>query len=148
MTDAIEFNKVLKEWSERFISRSMRNYMHFVKASGLSLSHFGILMHLYYRGPNDISEMGEHLDITVPAASQLIKRLVDEQLVDRTESPQDRRVRQLTLTAKGRALVEKAIEARNQWMERLHITLSEKQLETISASLKELITAEHNLDRQ
>lgn len=148
MTDAIEFNKVLKEWSERFISRSMRDYMHFVKASGLSLSHFSILMHLYYRGANDISEMGEHLDITVPAASQLIKRLVDEQLVDRAESSQDRRVRQLTLTAKGRALIEKTIEARNHWIERLHLTLSKQQLEAISASLKELITAEHNLDRQ
>lgn len=146
MTDAIEFNKVLVEWSERFISRSMRNYMHFVKASGLSLSHFGILMHLYYRGPNDISEMGGHLDITVAAASQLIKRLVDEQLVDRVESPQDRRVRQLTLTAKGRALIEKAIEARNQWMESLHATLSEKQMAAISESLRDLVTAEQDLD--
>ena len=98
MTDVIEFNKVLKEWSERFISRSMRNYMRFVKASGLSLSHFSILMHLYYRGPNDISE--------------------------------------------------KAIEFRNQWIESLHVTLSEKQLETISASLRDLVTAEHDLDRQ
>ena len=148
MTDVIEFNKVLKEWSERFISRSMRNYMRFVKASGLSLSHFSILMHLYYRGPNDISEMGGHLDITMPAASQLINRLVDEQLVDRAESPQDRRVRQLTLTAKGRTLIEKAIEFRNQWIESLHVTLSEKQLETISASLRDLVTAEHDLDRQ
>jgi len=148
MTDVIEFNKVLKEWSERFISRSMRNYMRFVKASGLSLSHFSILMHLYYRGPNDISEMGGHLDISVAAASQLINRLVDEQLVDRAESPQDRRVRQLTLTAKGRTLIEKAIEFRNQWIESLHVTLSEKQLETISASLRDLVTAEHNLDSQ
>jgi DNA-binding MarR family transcriptional regulator len=92
--------------------------------------------------------MGEHLDITMPAASQLIKRLVDEQLVDRAESPQDRRVRQLTLTAKGRTLIEKAIEFRNQWIESLHVTLSEKQLETISASLRDLVTAEHDLDRQ
>lgn len=148
MTDAIEFNKVLKEWSERFISRSMRNYMRFVKASGLSLSHFSILMHLYYRGPNDISEMGGHLDISVAAASQLINRLVDKQLVDRAESPQDRRVRQLTLTAKGRTLIEKAIEFRNQWIERLPLTLSEKQMDVISESLKDLITAEHNLDSQ
>ncbi|GJQ37536.1 MAG: MarR family transcriptional regulator [Anaerolineaceae bacterium] len=148
MTDAIEFNKVLMEWSERFISRSMRNYMHFVKASGLSLSHFGILMHLYYRGANDISEMGEHLDITVAAASQLINRLVEEQLVDRAESPKDRRVRQLTLTAKGRALIEKAIEVRNQWIERLPLALSEKQLKTISVSLRDLITAERSLDNQ
>lgn len=146
MTDAIEFNKVLMEWSERFISRSMRNYMHFVKASGLSLSHFGILMHLYYRGPNDISEMGEHLDISVAAASQLINKLVDEQLVDRAESPQDRRVRQLTLTAKGRALIEKAIESRNQWIEALPLKLSEQQLDVISESLRDLITAEQDLD--
>lgn len=148
MTDAMEFNKVLMEWSERFISRSMRNYMHFVKASGLSLSHFSILMHLYYRGPNDISEMGMHLDITVAAASQLIKRLVDERLVDRAESPQDRRVRQLTLTAKGRTLIEKAVESRNRWMERLPMILSEKQRKTISASLRDLLTAERSLDNQ
>ena len=105
-------------------------------------------MHLYYRGPNDISKMGSHLDISVAAASQLINRLVDEQLVDRAESPQDRRVRQLTLTAKRRTLIEKAIEFRNQWIERLPLTLSEKQMDVISESLKDLITAEHNLDSQ
>jgi len=48
----------------------------------------------------------------VEAAGQMVERLVQQGFLERTEDPYDRRTKQLTLTAKGRALAQKSIEAR------------------------------------
>jgi MarR family transcriptional regulator for hemolysin len=66
-------------------------------------------------------------------------------LVGRAEKPEDRRVKQLTLTAQGRALVEKGIEARSRWMEELTDVLTEAQRAEISSALEQLIAAARKL---
>ncbi len=146
MSPSLQLNTVLREWAEFFIGRSMRDFMRFVKASGLSMPQFSVLMRLYYQGACGVSDIGAHLDVTNAAASQMIDRLVQAGLIHRAEFPTDRRVRQLTLTPKGRALAEKAIRARNRWTEGLSTVLTHEQQATIAAALKDLIEAARKLD--
>ena len=83
---------ILKEWSEVFMRRSMRDFKRFIDESGLSPSQLSTLMHLYYSDDCGVSGLSKHLGITKPAVSQLIERLVKMELLERTENPRDRRI--------------------------------------------------------
>jgi DNA-binding MarR family transcriptional regulator len=55
-----------------------------------------------------LSPLAEHLGMALPATSNLVERLVQAGLVERTTNPDERRRIQLTLTAMGAEHVERA----------------------------------------
>ena len=134
------FTEVIREWSEVFMQRSMRDFRKFMDETGLSFSQINILMRLLHGGSIGVSEIGEQLGVTNAAASQAVDRLVSLDLIERTEDPADRRAKRLALTRKGRALIEKGIEARSQWVEGLTDALTPEQQSMIIAALT-LLTA-------
>ncbi len=146
MSSAKQFNTVLREWAEIFMTRSMREWARFVKSSGLSMPQFSTLMRLYYHGGCGISEISAHLDVTAPAASQMVDRLVQMGLLERDEDPNDRRAKQVTLSAKGRGLIEKGIEARNRWSEELATKLTAEQRGIVVEALAHLSEAANKLE--
>ena len=79
------------------------------------------------------------------AASQMVERLVQGGLVGRTENPDDRRVRQITITTRGRALVDKGMHERYRWVDDLIGFLSPDQRAVVLKSLPVLIEAEKKL---
>ena len=134
MSTTKELTEIIREWSEVFMRRSGRDFKRFMDETGLSFSHLNVLMRLYHGGNSGVSEIGEQMGVTSAAASQAIDRLVLQGLIQRTEDPIDRRAKQLTLTPKGRTLIERGIEARSQWVEGLTEALTpEQQSMTISA---------------
>ena len=133
------FVDTLKEWIEISMHRSMRNFIQYARKNGLSMSHLGALFHLHRMGRCGVTELGEHLDVTSAAASQMLDRLVQQHLILRTEDPEDRRVKQIVLTEEGNRILEEGIRARQRWLEDLANTLSEDERETIMTSLKTLI---------
>jgi DNA-binding MarR family transcriptional regulator len=76
----------------------------------------------------------------------MVQRLVEQGLLERTEDPTDRRVKQLALTAQGRALIDQAIEARRRWLEDLTTALTPQQQANITATLIDLTEAAQKLD--
>lgn len=71
----------------------------------LSIAEFAAL-HLLRAGPLRISELGEGLARPLPAASRIATSLVSRGFVLREEDETDRRAKRLTLSEKGRALLE------------------------------------------
>jgi len=67
--------------------------------------------------------------------------LVQLDLIERTEDPEDRRAKRLALTQKGRALIEKGIEARSKWIEGLTDALTPEQQNMIISALTLLTEA-------
>lgn len=126
--------------------RSMRDFFVFVRETGLSTTQLNTLMRLYYGGSCGVSHIGDHLGITNAATSQLVQRLVEQGLLERTEDPDDRRFKQLALTPAGRALIEQAIEARRRWLEDLTLALTPQQQANITATLLDLTQAARELD--
>ncbi len=139
---------ILQKWTEVFMRRSMREFYHFIKESSLSASQLSTLMHLYHHESCGVTDVGSRLGVTNAAASQLIDKLVQQDLLTRAEDPVDRRVKHIALTAGGRQLIEQAIEARRRWMEELTTTLTPEEQKEISAALKMLTHAAMELDRQ
>jgi DNA-binding MarR family transcriptional regulator len=68
-----------------------------------------VLRHL---GPLGISELAGHLRLSTSAASSLVDRLVERELVHRAEDPEDRRQKRVALAPAGVALVADLTSAR------------------------------------
>jgi MarR family transcriptional regulator for hemolysin len=148
MSTAKQFSETLHEWTHTFMHRSFRDFKRFMDSSGLSASQANALMRLYHSAGCGVSDLGEHVGISNAAASQMIDRLVQMGMVERTEKSADRRVKHLALTAQGRTLVVTGIEARSHWMEELTEVLNEDQQAEISAALAQLIEAAQKLEQQ
>jgi DNA-binding MarR family transcriptional regulator len=135
------FTEVIREWSVVFMHRSMRDFKRFMDLTGLSFSQINILMWLVHGGNTGVSEIGEQLGVTNPAASQAVDRLVGLGMIERTEDPDDRRAKRLALTQKGRALIEQGVEARSKWIEGLTNALTPEQQNMIISALTLLTEA-------
>jgi DNA-binding MarR family transcriptional regulator len=141
MSPTIVFTEVIREWSEVFMHRSMRDFRKFMDETGLSFSQINILMRLLHGGSTGVSEIGAQLGVTNAAASQAVERMVQAGLIERTEDTQDRRAKKLALTPKGRTLIERGIEIRSQWVEGLTEALTPVQQSMIISALTLLTEA-------
>lgn len=67
----------------------------------------GMLLRTIMEGPMTIAEAAECLHVHAPStASRVVDRLVRDGYIIRQEDPRDRRQKRLTLTPRGRAVVE------------------------------------------
>ena len=139
MTDSQKTSKALREWVEITTHRAMRDQSRYVKSLGFSMSQFFLLMRVYYKKQCGISDLSEHMEITTPAASQMVDKLVQNGLIERAEDPHDRRAKQVTLSPKGRALIERSIEERYRWMDELTGRMTPAERAQLSGAL-ELMT--------
>lgn len=140
-----QLNAALHSWAEVFMARSMHAWMRYVRGTGLSLIQFNTLMRLHHRGQCALSELGTELDITPAATSQMVDKLVQTGYLTRTEDPNDRRVKVLNLTNKGRALVLDAVSARNAWLVDLSASLGATERAALTHALNTLSTAARDL---
>jgi DNA-binding MarR family transcriptional regulator len=137
----------LKEWIEVSMHRSMRNFIQYARKNGLTMSHLGALFHLHRMGHCGVTELGDHLDVTSAAASQMLDRLVQQDLILRTEDPEDRRVKQIVLTEEGNRILQGGFSARQRWLEELAESLIKEDQETIMAALTLLIDKMNHLQQ-
>ncbi len=79
------FSEVMGEWAEVFMHRSFRDFKRFMDDAGLSPSQANALMRLYHGELCGVSDIGGHLGISNAAASQMVERLVQMGLLERTE---------------------------------------------------------------
>jgi DNA-binding MarR family transcriptional regulator len=75
----------------------------------------------------------------------MLERLVQQELVLRSEDPSDRRVKQIILTDKGFRVLRESIRARQGWLPDLAETLSDSEKKAIIAALNILIDKANRL---
>ena len=138
--------QTLEEWMEVFMHRSMRNFILYAKESGLSMSQIGALFRIMHKGSSGVTDLGEELGVTSAAASQMLERLVQQGLVLRSEDPNDRRVKQIVLTDKGRSIIQESIHSRQAWLRDLAETMNEPEKAQAAAALSLLIAKANQLD--
>lgn len=141
-----DLSAVLLDWSSTFIRFSMHDFNRFTRSAGLSLAQMNVLMHLHYRGPSEVTNFCEMMQVSPAGASQMIERMVQQGMVQRTEIPGDRRVRLVSLTESGRQVVLDSIAARQAWIEQLVDRLSAEEQVRIAAALRTLNERASGLD--
>jgi DNA-binding MarR family transcriptional regulator len=140
MTSQEKFLKAMENWAYLYLFRSLSDYFDYLKETGISLQQAYALTYIYYQGPSKISEICAHMLVTAAAASQMVDRLEKQDMVSRIADPEDRRVRNVVLSIKGKKIVEKSIIARQNWVKEIPVGLSDNQLDEISAALQLLIS--------
>jgi len=124
----------------------MHDFILYVKENNLSMSQMGALLQIHGKGVCGVSDIGDDLGITSAAASQMLDRLVQQALIERTEDPNDRRAKQIILTDKGRQLLREGVRAHQNWLGELARTLPPAEQAQVIAALRLLLEHAHQLN--
>jgi len=109
-----------------------------IEETGLGLSDFGVLEILLHKGPLPVNTIGPIIDLTPGSISIAVDRLVEKGLVSRIESTEDRRVRIVALTPRGKALIGSAFRKHSGQMKRVFSELSLEELRGLEVALKKV----------
>ena len=101
-------------------------------------SDFRVLEALLHKGPLPVNTVGPKVWLTPGSISVAVDRLVKKGLVSRKDHPGDRRIRQVELTAKGRALIARGFREHAAAMETVVSVLSKNERMTLLRLLKKL----------
>ena len=107
-----------------------------IDETGLGLSDFGVLELLLRKGPAPVNALGPMVDLTPGSISTAVDRLVAKGLVSRVESAQDRRVRIVDLTSRGKDLIVSAFRKHSGQMNRVFSELSPEELRILEVAIK------------
>ena len=143
-----ELASTLLDWSSIFIRLSLHDFNLYTRNAGLSLGQMIVMMNLHYRGPSEVTQLCELMQVTPAGASQMVERMVQLGVVQRTEVPGDRRVRRVSLTEQGQQIVLESIEARQAWIDQLVLHLSAEERQNVSAALLTLTQRAAELENQ
>ncbi len=134
------------DWIDVFIRHSMRDFFLHSRQHGLSITQIAALFQIRRKGTSSVSDIGDELQVTNPAASQLLERLVQQGLVARTEDPIDRRLKQIALTKRGESLLREGVQARQKWLEELAKSMQPDEQAQVVAALNILIERAQELE--
>jgi len=115
---------------EIVLANIIQDFMRIMKQHGLSTPQIHALMYIYHSGVCQVSDIGVLADVSNAAASQLVERLVQQDLVERREDPANRRTKILKLSEKGKELIQDSISS-NHFLMDIMASLTPDQHETI-----------------
>jgi DNA-binding MarR family transcriptional regulator len=115
----------------RFIRADMRTH----SADSLSIPQLRSLAFLKRNPGASLSEVAEHLGVTCATASTTIERLVQRNLVQRTDHPQERRRVVLNLTQQGKQLLEESQDKTRAHIANILENLTPEQVSQIEEGL-------------
>jgi DNA-binding MarR family transcriptional regulator len=107
--------------------------------SNLTLTQIKILMLLSRHGSVSGVELAGLLGVGLAALSGMVDRLVVQDLVTRTEDPDDRRVRRIGLTRAGSDLIGGILDAGMEHQRKLLSRLSAEELDLIARALHVMV---------
>ncbi len=106
--------------------------------SGLSMTHWHVLILLARHGEISMSRLADVLGVSLSNATGLIDRLEERGLVDRVRVPDDRRVVLVRVSDQGRVQLAEVDLLREEVVRGLLGRLDAEQLERLAASLHDV----------
>src|SRR5580693_7100610 len=105
-----------------------------IAETGISFTDFRILEALLHKGPLPVNTIGPKVNLTPGSISTAIDRLLERGLVSRVESPEDRRIRVVSLTAKGKELIGPIFRKHAAEIKNVFADASLKELRSLEAT--------------
>jgi MarR family 2-MHQ and catechol resistance regulon transcriptional repressor len=109
-----------------------------IEETGLGLSDFAVLEVLLHKGPLPVNTIGPIVDLTPGSISIAVDRLFGKGLVTRVESTEDRRVRIIALSPRGKDLIVPAFRRHSAQMRKVFSELSGEELQGLEVALKKV----------
>ncbi|HEY9854974.1 MAG TPA: MarR family transcriptional regulator, partial [Stenomitos sp.] len=98
--------------------------------------------------PACVGDLADGLDVSYPAATKAVDRLVAKGMVTRKESERDRRLSELTVTEAGREVIERLKLARRSRLETIFARMASEDQRALLKGLKGFITAGFMTDKE
>jgi DNA-binding MarR family transcriptional regulator len=105
----------------------------------VTLQQVLLLTRLLQSGPSSASDLAARLNLSLPAVSQAVDRLVRLRLVTRMEDSADRRKKKIATTAKANVLLNRLTKARAGEYSVALSNLSEETVERLEVVLREVL---------
>jgi MarR family transcriptional regulator, 2-MHQ and catechol-resistance regulon repressor len=109
-----------------------------LEKSGLGDSDFRVLEVLLHKGPLPVNVVGPKVNLTPGSISVAVERLVSKGLVSRIECSEDRRVRLVDLTPRGKRLITPIFQEHAAAMEKVFSDLSSDELRQLEQQIKRI----------
>jgi MarR family 2-MHQ and catechol resistance regulon transcriptional repressor len=109
-----------------------------IEDTGLGNSDFRVLEVLLHKGALPVNTIGLMVGLTPGSISVAVDRLVEQGLVNRVESAEDRRVRIVALTPRGKGLIVPAFRKHSGQMRKVFSELSPEELRGLEVALKKI----------
>jgi MarR family 2-MHQ and catechol resistance regulon transcriptional repressor len=106
--------------------------------SGLGDSDFRVLEVLLHKGPLPVNVIGPKVNLTPGSISVAVDRLLAKGLVTRAECSEDRRIRIVALTPRGKAVITPVFRAHAATMEKVFAGSSSNELLQLEQQLKRI----------
>lgn len=129
-----------------FRQRMMANMYLFARDNGLTMGQLGAMLHISQKHGCGVSDIGNDMGITNSAASQMLERLVQLQLISRSEDPSDRRGKLIVLTDKGRQVLQEGNLANHMWLEDLARSMTPVEQELVRQAIAILVDKARHLE--
>lgn len=104
--------ELLRELFSVMLERSAGDLLRLMCEAGLTMPQMVTLHVLRRSGALTISAISEKLDLSLAATSHLVDRMVQQQLVERSEDASDRRQKRVAITPAGLALLDRLSSVR------------------------------------
>jgi MarR family 2-MHQ and catechol resistance regulon transcriptional repressor len=107
-----------------------------IEKAGLGDSDFRVLEVLLNKGPLPVNVIGPKVNLTPGSISVAVDRLLAKGFVSRTESSEDRRVRVVALTPRGKSVITPIFRAHVETLEKVFAGFSRHELRQLEQQLK------------
>jgi DNA-binding MarR family transcriptional regulator len=118
------------------VMRAIREEMRSHRTPDVSVPQFRALAFLKRHEGASLSDVAEHIGLTLPSMSKMIDGLVARNLVRRETRPDDRRCLTLSLTEAGRAMQDSARAATQSSLAERFAALSPSDLARVSQTME------------
>lgn len=103
---SVEYDSPVEQYERVMFTQIMLSMAKSLRDENLSLAQVAALHLLGLKTELRVGEVAEALGMQLPGASKVVSDLVDRGLCARREDPADRRAKVVSVTAKGRKLIE------------------------------------------
>lgn len=107
-----------------------------IEETGISDTDFRILEALLHKGPLPVNTIGPKVHLTPGSISVAVDRLLEKGLVSRAESPDDRRVRVVALTKRGKDVIVPVFRKHSAEIAEVFAGANPKELQVLESVLK------------
>lgn len=109
-----------------------------IEETGLCDTDYRILEVLLNKGPLPMNTIAARVNLTPGPISVGVDRLFERGLVSRVESPEDRRVRVISLTSKGKGLITPVFRKHSAKIRKVFADASQKEVRNLETILKKI----------
>ena len=99
----------------------------------------GALKFVNDSGKPTMKNLADHFGITPPSVTALIDPLVAKRFLVRNYDNQDRRIIRLSLTDKGKKILQKNIQIAREGMEKILAKMDEEEIDNLRSGLSHLL---------